>query len=205
MKIVLEGRDGGGKTLITNQLVKILSKPENMEKYGIEEVMTTREPGGTPMGEELRALLKNGNIPRTVAAELLMFMAVRHDSYPEQSRFCTPNTKNILISDRGLPSSFVYQACEDSAAMVLWNSMYRNLIQPGTYHFLIECPYSEYVSRRGIQIGDNFEEGMTEERYEELGKRYREAPINYTERYTSASGVTPREIAMDIIKKVINR
>ncbi|MCB0355938.1 MAG: dTMP kinase, partial [Bdellovibrionales bacterium] len=69
--LVFEGIDGAGKSTLMNSLKEELIKKN-------QEVVVTREPGGTALGEELRQILlkKEGDtpVPRT---ELLLYEAIR--------------------------------------------------------------------------------------------------------------------------------
>lgn len=71
--IVIEGLEGAGKTSAIAQVVDVL------RQQGIHDVVFTREPGGTPLAEALRTLIKNGAGDEPVAdrAELLMLYAAR--------------------------------------------------------------------------------------------------------------------------------
>lgn len=71
--IVIEGLEGAGKTSAINEVVDVL------RQQGIRDVVFTREPGGTPLAEALRVLIKNGvgDEPVTDRAELLMLYAAR--------------------------------------------------------------------------------------------------------------------------------
>ncbi|WP_413730699.1 dTMP kinase [Sodalis sp. RH22] len=71
--IVIEGLEGAGKTCAIAVLV------ETLRARGITDVVFTREPGGTPLAEALRRLIKDGidNEPVTDKAELLMLYAAR--------------------------------------------------------------------------------------------------------------------------------
>ncbi|MFC0308238.1 dTMP kinase [Gallibacterium trehalosifermentans] len=71
--IVLEGLEGAGKTTAKNAVVK------KLQQLGINEFIFTREPGGTPLAEQLRQLIKQGvgNEIITDKAELLMLYAAR--------------------------------------------------------------------------------------------------------------------------------
>lgn len=71
--IVIEGLEGAGKTSASAQVVDVL------REQGIRDVVFTREPGGTPLAEALRTLIKNGagGEPVTDRAELLMLYAAR--------------------------------------------------------------------------------------------------------------------------------
>ncbi|MBX4181048.1 dTMP kinase [Sodalis sp. CWE] len=71
--IVIEGQKGAGKTSAVTQVIKTL------KKYGIKDVIATREPGGTPLAEALRKLIKHGVNDESITdhAELLMLYAAR--------------------------------------------------------------------------------------------------------------------------------
>ena len=71
--IVIEGLEGAGKTTAINTVARILNQ------YNICDLQFTREPGGTPIAEALRNLIKNGldDEPLTDKAELLMLYAAR--------------------------------------------------------------------------------------------------------------------------------
>ncbi|QPB41560.1 dTMP kinase [Rodentibacter haemolyticus] len=70
--IVIEGLEGAGKSTAHQAVVDIL------KKLGIHDVIVTREPGGTPLAEKLRQLIKHETEePVTDKAELLMLYAAR--------------------------------------------------------------------------------------------------------------------------------
>ncbi|WGL97299.1 dTMP kinase [Arsenophonus sp. aPb] len=71
--IVIEGLEGAGKTTAIKTVV------ETLAKLGITEIDFTREPGGTPLAEKLRQLIKHGIAEEKVTdkAELLMLYAAR--------------------------------------------------------------------------------------------------------------------------------
>ena len=70
--IVIEGLEGAGKSTAIKLIIDVLSQ------RGIDPV-TTREPGGTPLAEQMRALVKEGHPdePLTDMAELLLLYAAR--------------------------------------------------------------------------------------------------------------------------------
>lgn len=71
--IVIEGLEGSGKTTAKDTVVQVLLQ------YGINDIVQTREPGGTLVAEKLRELIKE-NIdtdPITDKAEVLMLYAAR--------------------------------------------------------------------------------------------------------------------------------
>lgn len=71
--VVIEGLEGAGKTTARNTIVGVLNQ------QGINDIVFTREPGGTALAEKLRDLFKrgiDGELP-TIKAEVLMLYAAR--------------------------------------------------------------------------------------------------------------------------------
>lgn len=71
--IVVEGLEGAGKTTAIQTVLK------QLKAHGIEKITQTREPGGTPLAEQMRVLVKEGHPeePLTNIAELLLMYAAR--------------------------------------------------------------------------------------------------------------------------------
>jgi dTMP kinase len=73
--IVIEGLEGAGKTTARNVVV------DTLKELGIEQMIFTREPGGTQLAEKLRSLVLDiksvGDEVIDVKAEVLMFYAAR--------------------------------------------------------------------------------------------------------------------------------
>lgn len=71
--IVIEGLEGAGKTTARDILVAVLNQ------HGINDIIFTREPGGTPLAEKLRELIKQGvkGEKLTDRAEVLLLYAAR--------------------------------------------------------------------------------------------------------------------------------
>ncbi|VFP82093.1 dTMP kinase [Candidatus Erwinia haradaeae] len=72
--IVIEGLEGAGKSTACHEVITLL------HQYGIKNVIHTREPGGTPIAEQLRKLVQQKEILQeevTDYAELLMLYAAR--------------------------------------------------------------------------------------------------------------------------------
>ena len=99
--ITLEGIEGSGKS--TN-LVTIKSI---LDQYKIDYVLT-REPGGGPLGPDLRKLLLDKDQSISPSVEMLLMMADRRDHV---DNLINPNLdKGIwVISDRYLDSTIAYQ------------------------------------------------------------------------------------------------
>ena len=101
--ITFEGPEGAGKTSVLEILISEL-KP----LLG-DELITTREPGGNPISEAIRAILQpaedNGMDERT---EALLYTAARRQHLVE---IILPALKSgkVVISDRYIDSSLAYQ------------------------------------------------------------------------------------------------
>lgn len=104
--VSLEGGEGAGKTTAINAIREALHARGH-------EVLLTREPGGTPLGERIRALVLTPDAeiaaePLTAEAELLLVFAaraqhVRQVIEPALRRGC------YVVSDRFTDSSYAYQ------------------------------------------------------------------------------------------------
>lgn len=70
--IVIEGLEGAGKSTAVNYVLDWL------HEHGITCLETTREPGGTPLAEKMRSIVKEvHDEPLTIQAELLLMYAAR--------------------------------------------------------------------------------------------------------------------------------
>ena len=97
--ITLEGMDGAGKSTHIPNIIAVL------EATGIE-VVSTREPGGTRLGEQLRALLLHDDMhPET---ETLLMFAARREHIAE---VIEPALKRgaYVLSDRFTDATYAYQ------------------------------------------------------------------------------------------------
>lgn len=99
--IVLEGAEGVGKT---TQLRLLAAR---MQREGIPHC-TMREPGGTPVGDEIRALLLDPAMHITPRAEALLFMASRAQLADAVIRPAVARGEFVLL-DRFFLSTYAYQ------------------------------------------------------------------------------------------------
>jgi dTMP kinase len=102
MFITFEGPEGSGKTSAANEVIRILVA----RGY---DVLYTREPGGTPIAEEIRnIILDKKNTALDARAEALLYAASRRQHLVEKVWPALKEGK-IVISDRFLDSSLAYQ------------------------------------------------------------------------------------------------
>ena len=98
----MEGPDGSGKTTQIVLLAKVLARA------GME-VVQTREPGGTPLADRIRALvLDPAHDKMTARTEALLYMAARAQHTAELIRPAMERGA-VVISDRYADSTLVYQ------------------------------------------------------------------------------------------------
>lgn len=99
--ISIEGIDGAGKSTLANSIQTHLSN-DNIP------ILLTKEPGGTPLGAKIRALLLDTSYKTSHKAEFLLFAA---DRAHHMETLIKPalEQKYVVISDRMADSSVVYQ------------------------------------------------------------------------------------------------
>ena len=98
--IVLEGGEGAGKSSVQRALAA------RLQGQG-REVVLTREPGGTPLGEKIRTLLLESS-PDDAVTELLLFEAARAHLVSKVIRPALERGATV-ICDRFAASSIAYQ------------------------------------------------------------------------------------------------
>ena len=102
MFITFEGPEGSGKSSVLNYVYEKLKE----KKY---KVIKTREPGGTPISEQIRnIILDKSNTALDPKAEALLYAASRRQHLVEK---IWPSLKDgyIVLCDRYLDSSLAYQ------------------------------------------------------------------------------------------------
>lgn len=100
--ITLEGGEGGGKSIQAKRLATVL-------EGAVGEVLLTREPGGAPGAEQIRALLVEGAVHRWDATtETLLHFAARRDHLINSIEPALARGA-CVISDRFADSTMAYQ------------------------------------------------------------------------------------------------
>ena len=101
--IVIEGLEGAGKSTAVRHVEAWL------RQQGITQIEKTREPGGTPLAERMRAIVKEiHDEPLTIQAELLLMYAARVQLV--ETRIKPALRQGIwVIGDRHDLSSLAYQ------------------------------------------------------------------------------------------------
>ena len=158
--ITFEGGDGTGKST----QIRLLER--HLIAQG-KSCLTTREPGGTPLGQLLRKiLLESGNHPVSSSTELFLYLADRAQHVHEVIAPAVTQGK-IVLSDRHTDSTVAYQGYGrgfDPQLLLSLNRIASQGLRPDIT-FLLDCPVelglSRTVHRRSGPLnaegGDRFE------------------------------------------------
>ena len=113
--ITLEGPDGAGKSSVIAELTA------SLEGQG-HQVLTTREPGGVPIAEEIRrVILDVDHIAMDPRTEALLFAAARRQHLVEVILPALRQGK-IVLCDRFVDSSLAYQGmARDIPVDLIWS------------------------------------------------------------------------------------
>ncbi len=148
--ITFEGTEGAGKT------TQISRAQAFLEAKGYE-VITTREPGGTKLGEKIRGLLLHDNMSEIT--ELLLMFAARAE-HLDKVILPAINAGRWVLCDRFTESSYAYQGYARGIALTkikALESLVQNSLRPDCT-FWFDIPVVEgmkRVSKRGEK--DRFE------------------------------------------------
>jgi dTMP kinase len=147
--IAFEGVEGAGKS------TQLQVTAETLRRRGLT-VVETREPGGTPLGVELRRLLMHwpGNPPAPMT-ELLLYLADRAQHLDEVIRPALARGE-VVLTDRFSASTIAYQGFArqlDLDTVVRLDAIVRREIAPALT-VLLDCPVT--VGLRRARGDDRF-------------------------------------------------
>jgi dTMP kinase len=194
MFISFEGLDGCGKTTQVELLEAFLETRDF-------EVVATREPGGTELGETLREIVLHGG-KISPWAEVAIFAAARAELVEE---VIEPALRRgaIVISDRFVDSSLVYQGVARGLGIenVLQLNLHatKGLLPERTFLLLVDEKLSE------ARVGEERDrmERESEEFRRQVGDGYRRLAEMFPERIASLDGTQPREQIARQVRQVL--
>ena len=152
-----EGIDGSGKSTQARLLADALRERGH-------EVVEVREPGGTELGERVRALLLDPEATIDDRAELLLFSAARAQLVATVVRPALDRGA-VVVADRFADSSTAYQGGGRGVAAPAWlESLHAfataNVLPTRTY--FVDLPPDEAARRRDNRDADRMESGGLE-------------------------------------------
>jgi dTMP kinase len=191
MFVTFEGVDGSGKTTQTRLLA------EHLRVEG-REVVETREPGGTPLGERIRELLLQSE---RVApwAETTLFAAARAQLVADVIRPALARGADV-VCDRYIDSSLAYQGL--ARGLGVDRVLELNLLVTGgllpDQTFLIDIPVEEAARRTGSRPDRIEREGQGFAA--QVDEAYRELAQVFAQRITLVDGTQPPEEVAKLIR-----
>jgi dTMP kinase len=151
--ITLEGSEGSGKSTNLNHI------HQRLQQAGVEVVLT-REPGGTPLGEAIRALLLDHRQQAMASdTELLLMFAARAQHLNE---LIVPSLEagRWVLCDRFTDATYAYQGAGrgiDNERIALLEQWVQGALRPDLTLFL-DLPVAQGLARAGERAElDRFE------------------------------------------------
>ena len=159
--IVFEGGEGSGKTTQLRRLSSVLAQ-RNIAH------LCVREPGGTPLGSEVRRLLLDPASDIDPRAEALLFMASRAQLVSREVRPALERGDDVLL-DRFFLSTYAYQVAGhhlDEPAIRAANSFATDGLVPDLT-ILLRYPVHQGLARAAVRA-------VTHDRMEAMGESFHE-------------------------------
>jgi dTMP kinase len=162
--ITFEGGEGGGKSTQVRRLQTALGNT------GIK-ALTTREPGGAPAAEDIRALLVSGAVDRwSPMAEVLLNYAAR-DMHVTQTIQPALGRGDWVISDRFADSTMAYQGYGGGVDPDRISQVHKATL--GDFKpdltLILDLPVEEGLARAGKRLSEH---RSTEDRFERMERDF---------------------------------
>jgi dTMP kinase len=185
MFVTFEGLDGSGKSTQASLLHEYLAGSGR-------QAVLTREPGGTPLGEEIRRIVLHQRIEITPWAEAALFAAARAELVERVIRPVLESGADV-VCDRYIDSSLAYQGIARQLGIdrVLELSLQatRGLLPDRTFLVLVDL---DEAARRRDDEPDRIE-GEDEEFRARVDEGYRELASLFPRRVVQVDGSRPAE------------
>ena len=193
--ITLEGMDGAGKSTHIPSIIDML-------KARGQEVVSTREPGGTPLGERLRELLLHEAM-HAETETLLMFAARREHI----ANVIAPALKRgaYVLSDRFTDATFAYQSGAKGVSankVEILEKWVQEDLQPDIT-LLFDVPVEVSIARlAGARSPDKFER-ESEDFFTRIRNAYLERARKNPQRFRVIDGSKSLEEVAKAVKDII--
>ena len=193
--IVFEGGDGSGKSTQARSLLR------RLRRRGIK-AMRTHEPGGTPLGQSLRHLLKSGE-PMTPISELMLFEAARAQLIHQVIKPFL-NQGGVVIADRFTSSTVAYQGYGRGLDRELIERLNREAtggLEPDLT-VLLDLPVETALARKGGGQVDTFDDAPVDF-HRKIRRGYSALAASDPEGWLILDGQRPQEeLSREIWSKV---
>ena len=191
MFVTFEGVDGSGKTTQARLLA------EELRRQG-RDVVETREPGGTALGERIRSLLLDGEA-LAPWSEAALFAAARAELVDQVIRPALAAGAHV-VCDRYIDSSLAYQGL--ARGLGVERVLELNLLATGGLlpdrTFILFVPLDAAAKRRGSNPDRIEREG--EDFVVRVDRAYRELASVFAQRIVAVDGSQPPDAVADLIR-----
>ena len=202
MFITLEGPEGSGKSMQICELADFL------RLQGLE-VLTTREPGGTLIGDQIRhVIMRMENTMMNPRTEILLFCAARAQIVEEVIR---PNLARgvVVISDRYADSTLAYQGYGHGLDLGILREILKfatHGLQPDLT-FLLDVDVEEGLKRRRIGGGEwNRLDAQELEFHKRVRQGYLQMVKEEPERWCVIdAGQQPKQVQLSLQEAIIEK
>jgi dTMP kinase len=195
--ISFEGIDGSGKT---TQAVRLA------ERLGADgrRVVSVREPGGTPLGEQIRALLLDPSGDVTPRAELLLFSAARAQLV---ERVIVPALAEgaVVVADRFFDSTTAYQGHGRGVLSPEAADAFHALVTGGLspdLTLIVDVDLATARQRRATDADDRME-ASNDAFYTRVREGYHALAALHPDRVAMVDGSRPEAIISDTIYALV--
>ena len=158
--VTFEGGEGAGKSTQIERLA------EALRAAGLDPLVT-REPGGTPGAEQIRALLVEGPPDRWLPlSEALLLLAARHDHVTRRIAPALADGRWVLC-DRFMDSTRVYQGAAGAVGEAVIDRLHATVLgelRPDLT-VILDVPVATGLERRGM---------LARQRYERMTRAFHE-------------------------------
>jgi dTMP kinase len=199
--ITFEGGEGSGKSTHAATLARHL-------KSAGQDVVLTREPGGSTGAEIIRHILLSGIAkPLGAETEAILFAAAR-DDHVRNTILPALKAGRWVICDRFIDSTRVYQGVLGNVDQRLIRSLERVTVGQAfpELTFILDVPapigLARAKSRRGQETPDRFE-AESLEFHEKLRQAYRTLAAEEPKRCVIIDGRAPRDVVADRIWSIV--
>lgn len=140
--VVFDGSNGAGKTTVINEVEKYLNQKSL-------DVILTREPGGTPIGEKIREVILDPTTPEMCDITELMLFGAGRAQHIQEKIIPALSAGKIVISDRFDAATFSFQHYArgiDINTITSINNLALNGFQP-TMNIILDLDPTEGLKR----------------------------------------------------------
>jgi len=174
--ITLEGGEGAGKS-------SSLDFVRDWLKQHGQDVVVTREPGGTPLGEQIRELLLHGRDGMSADTELLLMFAARAEHLSQVIRPALERGASV-VCDRFTDATYAYQGAGRGIAggrIAVLEQWVQQGLRPHLT-LLLDIPVAQGLARAGNRSTPDRFEREQQAFFERVRRGYLDAAAREPER-----------------------